>query len=1039
MLEIKSAGNTSGYAKISTTKLVWMAADALKKRVATLSGESDLQKTREALHVMQGKSRERANGMGVLRRFFNGTFMLERRLQNVQAQLERAQKKLATSEQAGGGPEQTRSPGSPSEAAPEEPVLTGQAATEEPDSFDQIDESLKWESLGELDAAGEESTEQVEKSPGQVQSSESTSNTAPDEPVSPERDAGSPQNPETLTTPEIGGHGANEEVLEQQPKGAGSESAGQAVAVALEEPDLSDQIDKSVSWESLDGLDVAGEESMEQAGGASGQVQSSESTSAADSKESSSLGQDGGSPQNPEMPTTPEIGDPGANKLEQQSAESVLEDERQPTELGAGSGSREQAGKSPGQVQSPGSPSEAAPEEPSSTERETAATSAGEQDSGTPTTTKTDAPAANDPERQSEAADSLEDLGPFAKSVVFTAVEEEAPKQQLKQAEAAEDKESVPFERVAAAASADGPNPEMPTTPETGDSGAKELEQQSVEAGSESGEQAVAAASEEPSSHGQETAAASANEPNPETSTTPETGDSGAKELEQQSKGAGSESGEQAVAAAPEEPSSHGQETAAASADEPTPETPTTPEMVGHGEKEPEQQSKGVSQESGEQDEKSPGQVQSHESSESTSAVAPEEPSSSEQESATAEDIEIYKRESPLIGSGLIGFQRVSPEVTRAGKDKMASGAFGEVYSCAVEIDGVRREFIVKFPLDRGRDSDIKKEIDVGRILKERYEGMKPGALLSDYQGLVILGMPIALPDGRTALVQEKIKGRNGHDAISHGLKPFVKGYVDDPQKAVKRAIGVALGLHAMHSNGVVHRDLKPANIMIENPREGERDSDYRLRIIDLGAAVRTGEEGGAFTSNGAPELVSPIGGRSNDYTARPSYDMYTLGTMLPSLFFGRGAEEDAKQFYRPRGQRMSAFVQSCQANEQKLIGDLGLERDNPEVQNQLQLQIRESILIKFHKYNEAMNTATNGEKRYPPGVLERLAYMTADCLSMDPKRRPSAECVLLALQNMGLSDWGGEDPQYNIDGVSGLNEYQREIRGRFDWIEGST
>jgi hypothetical protein len=109
--------------------------------------------------------------------------------------------------------------------------------------------------------------------------------------------------------------------------------------------------------------------------------------------------------------------------------------------------------------------------------------------------------------------------------------------------------------------------------------------------------------------------------------------------------------------------------------------------------------------------------------------------------------------------------------------------------------------------------------------------------------------------------------------------------------------------------------------------------------------------------------------------------------------------------------------------------------RKSPEVQQKLQTQMRMDILGEFQTKNAAMKEVT--KKSYPQPVLERLAAMTADCLSMDPAKRPTAEQVVLALQNMGLSDW--ENGQYNIQDAPELTLEQAEIQGRFWWIGGET
>jgi hypothetical protein len=94
-------------------------------------------------------------------------------------------------------------------------------------------------------------------------------------------------------------------------------------------------------------------------------------------------------------------------------------------------------------------------------------------------------------------------------------------------------------------------------------------------------------------------------------------------------------------------------------------------------------------------------------------------------------------------------------------------------------------------------------------------------------------------------------------------------------------------------------------------------------------------------------------------------------------------------------------------------------------------------IREKFQELNDAMQRATGNS--YPPEVLERLVRMTADCLSMDPKARPTADQLQLALQDMGLADWVGRS--YTIQEVpqpdmgTEIGREQARIQRQFQWI----
>ena len=95
--------------------------------------------------------------------------------------------------------------------------------------------------------------------------------------------------------------------------------------------------------------------------------------------------------------------------------------------------------------------------------------------------------------------------------------------------------------------------------------------------------------------------------------------------------------------------------------------------------------------------------------------------------------------------------------------------------------------------------------------------------------------------------------------------------------KAIDIARQLCAGVAAAHERGVLHRDLKPSNIM--------RDSRGRVRIMDFGLAVRSGDWGGGEIV-GTPAYMAPeqfIGEEATEQT-----DLYALGLVLYELFTGR-------------------------------------------------------------------------------------------------------------------------------------------------------
>jgi serine/threonine protein kinase len=380
-----------------------------------------------------------------------------------------------------------------------------------------------------------------------------------------------------------------------------------------------------------------------------------------------------------------------------------------------------------------------------------------------------------------------------------------------------------------------------------------------------------------------------------------------------------------------------------------------------------------------------------------------------------------FRDRNPIIKEPLATLPKIDVSRVESEGEKLGEGGYGRVYSYAVEKAGQPCDIIVKIPTQHpNAQLLIDVETAAGDDLRERFEAMGGDSLVSDYQGLAVVVVPIKLPNG--IAIQERIQGSDGRDAICGKMKQrgsrlvqtqfparfFSNGYVGDPREAVMLAAGLVFGLHAIHEAGKVHHDLKLENIMV-----GEGDGGLKFWIIDLGGTANIGGAHGIYTSNGAPEFISPPSGTAQDREAQTSYDIYTLGTMLPSLFFGRAGESLESAFYSSATDAPSDFVQFARSHSEAEIG--------------------QALLQTFQVVNAAMQGAT--KKSYPDHVLKRIAAMAADCLSMDPKKRPTAEQVLLFLQNIGLSDWKYE--QCNIQDVPKLTREQAEIQDKFPWIRG--
>jgi len=110
-------------------------------------------------------------------------------------------------------------------------------------------------------------------------------------------------------------------------------------------------------------------------------------------------------------------------------------------------------------------------------------------------------------------------------------------------------------------------------------------------------------------------------------------------------------------------------------------------------------------------------------------------------------------------------------------------------------------------------------------------------------------------------------------------LKSLLADRDIEPDRALKIARQVALGLAAAHEKGVIHRDIKPANIMIT-----ERG---QVKILDFGLARLVGHSRQTRTGTimGTAAYMSPEQGRGE--VAGPSSDIWSLGIVLYEMLAG--------------------------------------------------------------------------------------------------------------------------------------------------------